>query len=91
MTVLEFQKKIRDIYLKKDKSRGIEGTFSWLIEEIGELARAIRCKDGMEEELADCAAWLFSVANILNVNMQKAIAKYENGCPKCGKIPCICD
>ncbi|MCK4256446.1 nucleotide pyrophosphohydrolase [candidate division WOR-3 bacterium] len=91
MTVSEFQKKIEDIYLNKDKSRGIEATFTWLIEEIGELARAIRYKAGMEEELADCAAWLFSVANILNVNMQEAIAKYENGCPKCGKIPCVCD
>ncbi|MCK4595166.1 nucleotide pyrophosphohydrolase [candidate division WOR-3 bacterium] len=91
MTVSEFQKKIRDLYLKKDKSRGIEATFTWLIEEIGELARAIRGNGDPAEELADCAAWLFSVANILNVNMQEAITKYENGCPKCGKIPCVCD
>ncbi len=91
MTVSAFQKKIRDIYLEKDSGRGIEATFNWLVEEIGELARAIRGKADMEGELADCAAWLFSVANILNVNMQEAIAKYENGCPKCGKIPCVCD
>ncbi|OYD14008.1 nucleotide pyrophosphohydrolase [candidate division WOR-3 bacterium JGI_Cruoil_03_44_89] len=90
MTIGEFQKKIEEIYLKKDASRGVEGTFIWFVEEVGELARAIRNEGNFEEELADCAAWLFSIANILGVNMEDAVRKYENGCPKCGKIPCIC-
>lgn len=90
MTMDEFQKKIEEIYLKKDASRGIEGTFTWFVEEVGELARAIRDGRNFDEELADCAAWLFSIANILGVNMEEAVRKYENGCPKCGEKPCIC-
>lgn len=91
MTIREFQEKIEEIYFKKDSSRGIEGTFAWLVEEIGELARAIRCGGDLDEELADCAAWLFSIASILKVDMDKAITKYSDGCPKCGNAPCICD
>lgn len=91
MTIDEFQKKIKEIYLRKDADRGIEGTFTWFVEEVGELARAIRNEQNFEEELADCAAWLFSIANIVDVSMEDAIRKYENGCPKCSKTPCICD
>jgi len=91
MTIDEFQKRIKEIYLRKDAERGIEGTFTWFVEEVGELARAIRNEQNFGEELADCAAWLFSIANIVDVSMEDAIRKYENGCPKCSKTPCICD
>lgn len=91
MTIDGFQKKIKEIYLKKDTERGIEGTFTWFVEEIGELARAIRDGQNVKEELADCAAWLFSIANITNINMEDAVGKYKSECPKCRKIPCICD
>jgi len=91
MTIDGFQKKIKEIYLKKDTERGIEGTFTWFVEEIGELARAVRNGQNVKEELADCAAWLFSIANITNISMEDAVGKYKNECPKCRKIPCICD
>ncbi len=35
-----FQQLIRDMYLKKDMARGVDGTFMWLMEEVGELAGA---------------------------------------------------
>ncbi len=93
MEIKEFQKLIGDIYYKKDSARGVEGTFRWLCEEVGELAKAIRKKDrkNLEEEFADVLAWTFSLANLLDINLDDAIKKYEKGCPKCGRIPCICE
>ena len=41
MTLREFQSLIRGMYHDKDASRGIEGTFMLLTEEIGELATAL--------------------------------------------------
>ncbi len=93
MEIKEFQKLIKDIYFEKDRRRGTEGTFMWLCEEVGELSRAIKKKDvnNLNEEFADVLAWTFSLANLLDIDLEKAVRKYENGCPKCGKIPCECD
>lgn len=92
MTVAEFQRLIRDIYYTKDSRRGVDGTFRWFIEEVGELARAIRRQDraNLEEEFADVFAWLVSLASLQNVELDAAIAKYAGGCPKCHSTPCQC-
>ncbi len=92
MTMREYQKLISDIYFEKDLRRGIAKTFNWLVEEIGELARAIRKNDrqAMKEEIADTLAWLLSVASILEIDAETTMEKYKNGCPKCKKIPCRC-
>ena len=50
MTLSEFQSLIRRMYHDKDAARGVEGTFMWLTEEIGELATALR--SGTKEEIA---------------------------------------
>jgi NTP pyrophosphatase (non-canonical NTP hydrolase) len=96
--ISEFQTLIEKLYYSKDKKRGIEGTFMWFAEEVGELSRAIRkikLKDKksiehLEEEFADCFAWLVTLASLNNIKMEKVIEKYKKGCPKCHKIPCIC-
>ncbi|MFX1518580.1 MAG: MazG nucleotide pyrophosphohydrolase domain-containing protein [Promethearchaeota archaeon] len=78
MEINEFQQLMRQLYFKNDYERGVLKTTLWLIEEIGELARAI-VKDGsqeeLEEELADICAWTASLANILNVDLATAINK----------------
>jgi len=94
ITLAEFQKLIRDMYLEKDVARGIDGTFMWLMEEVGELAAALR--EGTPEELAhefaDVLAWLATIANVANVDLEQAvIAKYGKGCPGCGQFVCQCD
>ena len=38
----DFQRLIRTMYYEKDEARGIEGTFMWLMEEVGELSSALR-------------------------------------------------
>jgi NTP pyrophosphatase (non-canonical NTP hydrolase) len=88
----QYQELVKKNYFKKDSKRGLDKTFNWLIEEIGELSRAIRKgnKEKIKEEFADCLAWLLSVGTILGIDAEAAMKKYENGCPKCGKMPCEC-
>ncbi|RKZ02026.1 MAG: nucleotide pyrophosphohydrolase [Candidatus Hydrothermota bacterium] len=93
MEIKEFQEVIKRTYLEKDKRRGAAETFRWFVEEVGELAKAIRHGDPDEMllEFSDVMAWLFSLANIYGIDMEAAASRYEKGCPKCGNIPCTCD
>ncbi|RLS34757.1 MAG: nucleotide pyrophosphohydrolase [Planctomycetota bacterium] len=93
MTIQEFQSLIRAMYHDKDAARGVEGTFMWLTEEIGELATALRSgtKEEIALEFADVLAWLATIANVVDVDLQAAVArKYGAGCPGCGRLACIC-
>jgi NTP pyrophosphatase (non-canonical NTP hydrolase) len=90
----EFQRLIREMYLEKDLARGVDGTFMWLMEEVGELAAALR--NGTHEErlgeFADVLAWLATIANVVDVDLTEAVRqKYGSGCPGCGKLLCVCD
>lgn len=90
----DFQKLIRDMYYEKDVERGVPATFLWLMEEVGELATALRIgpKDNLEEEFADVIAWLTTIANVSGVDLTAALhRKYGTGCPGCGKMACVCD
>jgi len=89
----DFQKLIRDMYFEKDEARGIDGTFMWLMEEVGELATALRSGDHEERlgEFADVLAWLCTIANVAGVDLNEAIMrKYGTGCPGCNKLACEC-
>ena len=92
MELAEFQDAIRRTFLDRDASRGLDGTFRWMVEEVGELAKAIR--DGSADERAheagDVLAWLASVANLLEIDLEQAGARFANGCPRCGQQPCAC-
>jgi NTP pyrophosphatase (non-canonical NTP hydrolase) len=92
MRLREFQTLIERIYFEKDSARGLDGTFRWFVEEVGELARAMRSGDqgALPEEFADCLAWLATMASICKVDLEAAAGKYAGGCPKCGKTPCEC-
>lgn len=92
MNLVKFQKIIKDTYYDKDSKRGLMSSFGWFIEEVGELAQDIRKgdKQRQEYEIGDVFAWLVSIANILNIDISKALKKYGKGCPKCKKIPCVC-
>jgi NTP pyrophosphatase (non-canonical NTP hydrolase) len=90
--VSELQDVIRRTYLDRDRERGVDGTFRWLVEEVGELARSIRSDDAVNRahEAGDVLAWLASVANLLDVSLEDAVGRYANGCPRCGSVPCSC-
>ena len=93
ITLAEFQQLIRDMYLRKDVARGVDGTFMWLIEEVGELATALRegSHEDRMEEFADVLAWLTTIANVAEVDLSQAVRrKYGDGCPGCGHFVCLC-
>jgi NTP pyrophosphatase (non-canonical NTP hydrolase) len=78
MKISEFQSLISKKYEKRDRQRGIPATFMWFIEEVGELATALASNDkkNKEEEFADVFAWLCTLANISDVDLENACAKY---------------
>ena len=93
MTLGQLQDRIRELYGDKDSRRGVEGTFMWFLEEVGELAGALRggSHDERTLEFADVLAWLATLANLAGVDLDDAIArKYGTGCPGCRRVPCAC-
>lgn len=94
ISLADFQALIRRMYFEKDRARGVDGTFMWLMEEVGELAAALR--EGNPEELAaefaDVLAWLTTIANVAEIDLTAAVRKkYGAGCPGCGQLVCSCD
>jgi NTP pyrophosphatase (non-canonical NTP hydrolase) len=94
ISLRDFQHLIREMYHEKDVARGVDGTFMWLMEEVGELAAALR--EGTPEEVAaefaDVLAWLTTIANVAEVDLTSAVTKkYGSGCPGCGLLVCTCD
>ena len=93
MHISEFQDIMCKLYIKKDKKRGINGTIIWLEEEIEELKEAIENgnTEAVQNEFADVLAWLASLANMVQIDLEKAtLSKYNNKCPKCQNLPCDC-
>jgi NTP pyrophosphatase (non-canonical NTP hydrolase) len=94
MEIRDFQALIEKMYSDKDRARGTPATFLWLMEEIGELATALRegTQDEKNGEFADVVAWLVTLANINDIDLTAALqAKYGKGCPGCRKLVCICN
>ena len=94
ISLAELQRLIREMYSSKDEARGVDGTFMWLMEEVGELAAALRegTHEELELEFADVLAWLATIANIAGVDLSAAVRKkYGEGCPGCGERVCRCD
>jgi NTP pyrophosphatase (non-canonical NTP hydrolase) len=96
MKISDFQDLIKDLYLQNDLNRGVKSTFIWLIEEVGELATLLNSSDidkkKVSEELADIIAWTISIANLIDIDMEKALFdKYPNKCKKCSSSPCKCE
>jgi NTP pyrophosphatase (non-canonical NTP hydrolase) len=93
VSLSDFQLLIRRMYYEKDVARGVEGTFMWLMEEVGELATALRSGSHEERmgEFADVLAWLTTIANVAGVDLSEAVSKkYGAGCPGCGRFVCSC-
>lgn len=93
MQISEFQEMMKQLYIKSDSERGVDATFKWLSDELEELKEALHGnnKEALEKEFADVIAWLASLANITNVDLERAaLNKYNNKCPKCQKSPCRC-
>ena len=81
------QEYMKDAYMRADAERGLFKTFTWLVEEVGELGDALlkRGRDGAAEEIADVIAWTISIANLLDIDVCQALkAKYKDLNVSCG-------
>jgi NTP pyrophosphatase (non-canonical NTP hydrolase) len=93
MEIGDLQQSLRRTYLDRDAARGSDATFRWLTEEVGELAKALRTGGSaeLEHEFGDVLAWLGSLANLTGIELERAAARYAEGCPRCGASPCVCE
>jgi NTP pyrophosphatase (non-canonical NTP hydrolase) len=93
MHINEFQNMMKRIYFHRDSERRTAGTLDWLVDEVEELREALKENNikAIENEFADVFAWLASLANVVNIDLENAaLSKYDNRCPKCGLSPCEC-
>jgi NTP pyrophosphatase (non-canonical NTP hydrolase) len=92
MELREFQQLMDDMYGSRDRERGTSATIAWLAEEVGELARAVRKEGYIDQlrELGDVLAWVTSLANQLDLSLERAVERFRDGCPRCGAMPCHC-
>lgn len=89
LSLAEFQRHVSGRYEATDRARGTPRTFLWFVEEVGELATALNGEPpdraNVEEEFADVLAWLCTLANINDVDLEAAARrKYlgEDGGPE---------
>ena len=92
MHLAELQDLMERTYGTRDRERGLPAAVAWLAEEVGELAQALRkgTVDEQRDEFADVLAWVATLANIAGIDLDGALARFADGCPKCGHIPCRC-
>ncbi len=92
MEISEFQRLMRETYGPRDRARGLDRTFAWFVEEVGELSRALFRGGDAERraEFADVLAWLASLADQAGIDLAEAMVRYAEGCPKCSSRPCQC-
>jgi NTP pyrophosphatase (non-canonical NTP hydrolase) len=90
-TIQDLQNYVRDMVKRRGfEKETIEDVLLLFVEEIGELARAIRDLKGLKvsdkkesvpenlrEELADCLVYLLDIANLANVSLEDAFREKE--------------
>jgi len=84
---------MRLIYFHRDSERGTRGTYKWLVDEVKELGAAVKERDrqAIMDEFADVLAWLASLANVVDIDLETATSlKYDGKCPKCRESTCEC-
>jgi len=83
MELRDAQELIKKKYFERDSMRGLFKSFTWLVEEIGELGEALLkgSHRDVEEEIADVIAWTLSIANLAGVDVEEAFK--EKYCQSC--------
>jgi NTP pyrophosphatase (non-canonical NTP hydrolase) len=92
MQISKLQSQMETLYGDLDRERGVPATVAWLAEEVGELAQAARkgTKAQQLHEFGDVLAWVASLANQLEIDLEEAAGRFADGCPKCSLTPCNC-
>ena len=84
MDLPELQALMAELYGEADRQRGIPATVAWLVEEVGELAQAVRkgTHDQRLHEFGDVLAWVASLANQVDVDLDEAVQRYIDDPPR---------
>src|SRR5262249_37551327 len=90
--VAALQAQISATFGARDRARGLDGTFRRLVEELGEVAKAIRGGEPAAGacELSGLLSGTISGGALEGVELDGALARYAKGCPRCGESPCRC-
>jgi NTP pyrophosphatase (non-canonical NTP hydrolase) len=92
MDFADLQDVIERTYGERDRARGVPATVAWLAEEVGELAQAVRkgSREQQAHEFGDVVAWVVTLANQQGIDLNEAVQRYADGCPRCASLPCAC-
>jgi len=91
-TIGEFQKLMKKMYIHRDVKRGPDRTMLWFVSEVGEFVDAFvkNNRSSIEGEAADVLAWLCSICNLLEVDLEQTVTRKYQRCPLCKSLPCRC-
>jgi NTP pyrophosphatase (non-canonical NTP hydrolase) len=102
-SILDWCAHFENLYGPINRERGIEKALGRYFEEICEVAKAVfvdthdsrldcdQVRARIAREFADLFAWIFGIANLVEVNIQYVIEQRYNGtCGGCGRRPCKC-
>ncbi len=83
MELAEVQRLMDELYGEADRARGVPSTVAWLTEELGELAQAVRkgTREHPVHEFGDVLAWLASLANQMDIDLDDAMQRYVENPP----------
>ncbi len=71
-------------------STALRETSSGEAERLSPAERTQR-RENLQEEFADVLAWLATIANVVDVDLNQAVKKkYGSGCPGCQQFVCTC-
>ena len=95
MTIETFQKQIEDIYYTRDAERGVPLTFTWFVEEVGELAKEIRKQPQDMEATARGIRRCFCMARYISKPTRYFLRRMprkstQRAARKCKDTPCDC-
>ena len=93
-TLKQWQKMFKEIYGKTNSGLRASDIWLHLMEEAGEVAKAMRKEDflHLQQDLPDIFAWLCSFANRTGIDLEDALwQKYPSVCPYCLQDKyCVC-
>jgi len=75
MEIKDLQDNIKKMFGEEDKESGPSLLASVLLEEAGELSKAMRGKGDVAEEAADVVFIALSIANLFDVDVQEVLEK----------------
>ncbi|HIH70183.1 MazG nucleotide pyrophosphohydrolase domain-containing protein [Methermicoccus shengliensis] len=70
MHISELQRVLAERYLEKDGQMGELFLLAVLMEEVGELSKAMRYHEGVAEEMADVMFVCLCLANLLDIDVE---------------------